>query len=75
VNPPILCRCCGKPTATAIQRLHDGSELTLITCTNTAGKCSLCGYTFTNEDYFDRDISAYQWRDEAWKHRERIDRI
>lgn len=62
----ILCRCCGKPTATAIQRLHDGGELTLITCTNRAEQCNLCGYTFTADDYFKRDLSAYQWREKAW---------
>lgn len=64
----IPCRCCGKPTATAIQRLHDGGELKLITCTNRAGRCDLCGYTFTDDDYFKRDLSAYRWHEKAWNY-------
>lgn len=64
----IFCRGCGKPVEMKVQRGDDGETLTLITCTNRADKCNLCGYTFTDTNYFTRDLSRYQWREETWRH-------
>lgn len=63
----LTCRCCGQPLKTAEQKTFTGPPLTLITCTNAAGQCDLCGYTFTADDYLDRDLSAYKWRDGVFR--------
>lgn len=67
LKPLIRCRCCGEPVQTAEQKTFEGPPLTLLTCTNVTGKCDLCGHTFTADDYFDRDLSAYHWRDGSRK--------